>query len=570
MRKYYLLLVLSSLTLSATAQTYITHVTLLNVSTNKSIPDQTIVIENDRITNTGPSNKIKIPAGVKVIDATGKYIMPGMTDAHIHFFQTGGLYTRPDGLNLNAVRPYKDDQLYAKEHLPDLMARYLACGITTVIDVGGPFSNYTIRENANKDSLSATTWVTGPLVSTYQPPNLDKNDPPIIKVNSPEEARELVKKQVPYKPDFIKIWYVVRPGQSTDSMLPLVKAAIDESHANGLKVAVHATEYETAKLAVIGGADILVHSIDDKVLDKEMLQLLKTKNVVYIPTLLVSQNYRRTFRQQPNITPHDYQYADPFIVGTITDLQHIPSDMDYHLARKKYAVPSLKDSLMLVNLELAQQAGVNIVSGTDAGNIATFHASSLYTEFQAMQKAGLGNWDIIRSTTINAARGFGKDKDYGSIEKGKIADLILLDKDPVKDLTALENIATVIHRGKVLDAHKLIRTTAVAVVQQQLNAYNARDIDAFLLPYSDSIELYNFNNHELILKGKAAMREVYSNLFRKSPALHCELVNRISSGENVVVDHERVTGAKGSDKVLEAAAVYVVESGKIVRVEFID
>ena len=546
----------------AYSQICITHVNLVNVITNKTEADQTIIIEHDRIVATGPSRRVKIPANATVIDATGKYIMPGMTDAHIHFFQTGGLYTRPDGLNLNAYYPYEKDQQYAKDHLNDLMSRYLAAGITTIIDVGGPLSNYAIRDKADM----ITTWVTGPLISTYQPPNLDKKDPPIIKVTTPEEARELVRKQLPYKPDFIKIWYIVRPNESAESTLPIIQAAIDESHTHGLKVAVHATEYETAKLAVTAGADILVHSVDDKVLDKDMLQLLKNKKVVYIPTLIVSANYRRTFSQQFNFSAHDFAYADPLMLGTLMDLQHLSNPpVDYKAMRTKFTIPSAKDSMMLVNLKLAQDAGVLVVSGTDAGNIATLHASSFYTELLTMQQAGLNNWEIIRSATINAAIGFGKDKDYGSIEKGKIADLILLSKDPVKDISALADIDTVIQHGRVLDPVALLAVTPEILAQQQLNAYNAHDIDAFLAPYSDSAEMYDQVTGKLIMRGKAEMRKRYSDMFRKYPEVHCQLMNRMVIG-NKVIDQERITGTKA---VAVAGAVYVVENGKIVKVYFI-
>lgn len=566
MRKYCLWLILAFCTAPAFSQTYITHATLINVNTSKTDPDQTIVIEKDRITATGPSKKIKIPANATVIDASGQFIMPGLTDAHIHFFQSGGLYTRPDGLNLNKVYPYEKDQQWVKNHLSDLMSRYLACGITTVIDVGGPFSNYAIRDKANADTASVTAWVTGPLISTFLPPNLDKTDPPIIKVNTPEEARELVKKQLPYKPDFIKIWYIVLPGQTAESTLPIVQAAIDESHAHGLKVAVHATEYETAKSAVTAGADILVHSVDDKVLDNSMLELLKTKKTVYIPTLIVSENYRRTFTQQFNFTAHDFAYADPFMLGTLIDLKHIPTPVDYKVARTRYRVPSEKDSMMLVNLKLAEDAGVLVVSGTDAGNIATLHAASFLTELLAMQQAGLSNWEIIRASTINAAKGFGKDKDYGSIEKGKIADLILLEKDPVKDINALADIHTVIHRGKTFYPHQLLAVTPEILVQQQLNAYNAHDIDAFLQPYSDSVALYDQASGKLLMKGKEQVRLRYTDMFSKLTELHCQLENRIVMG-NTVIDHEKVTGMRNTP--VEAAVVYTIDKGKIVKVYFI-
>lgn len=546
----------------------INKVNVINVLTGKVEADQTIVIEGDRITASGPSKKIKAPANAAMIDGTGKYVMPGMTDAHIHFFQSGGLYTRPDGVNLNRVYPYEKDQQWVKDNLYGLMARYLACGITTVIDVGGPMSNYSIRDSVNAYIAAPNAWVTGPLVSTYLPPNLDKKDPPIVKVSTPEEARALVKKQLPLKPDFIKIWYIVLPGQKAEATLPIVQATIEESHANGVKVAVHATQYETAKLAVTAGADILVHSVDDKILDNELLQLLKGKQTVYIPTLIVAQNYNRTFTQQFNFTAHDFRYADPFMLGTLMDPQHIEKSkqtFDYKKMRSYLHVPDKEDSTMLTNVKLAQDAGVLVVAGTDAGNIGTHHAASFYDELLVMKQAGLSNAEIIRSATINAAKGFGKDKDYGSISTGKIADLLLLDKDPLQDLTILSNINTIIHRGVPMQPKQLLPVTPEILAQQQLNAYNARDIDAFLEPYSDSVRIYSFPD-KLMMQGKEAMRKQYSGMFDRVKELHCQLVNRIVQG-NTVIDQENVTGF--GDQPLKAIAVYKIKDGKIAEVYFI-
>jgi imidazolonepropionase-like amidohydrolase len=547
---------------------YIAHVNVVNVITQKIDADQTVVVDKGRITNIGPAKKIKPPAGAFLIDATGKYLMPGMTDAHIHFFQSGGLYTRPDAVNLNSVYPYAKDQQWIKDNMADLMARYLACGITTVIDVGGPMSNYAIRRKLDSTLLAPTALVTGPLVSTYLPPNLDTIDPPIIKTNTEQEARNLVKKQLPYKPDFIKIWYIVRPGEKAEATLPIVKAAIEESHANGLKVAVHATEYETAKLAVNAGADILVHSVDDKIFDNEMLQLMKNRHIVYIPTLVVYLGYKRTFTQQFNFTAHDLIYANPFMLGTLMDLQHLGNKVpfDYLNMRNRYPIPSKKDTIMQTNLKLAQQAGVLVVAGTDAGNIGTQHAASFYNELLAMQQAGLSNWDIIRSATINAATGFGKEKNQGSIEKGKWADLLLLDNDPTKDLNIPAGLHTLIHKDAIIKTGELITPTPEMLVQQQLNAYNARDIEAFLAPYSDSIAIYNFNG-KLISKGKEQMRKTYSGFFNKSADLHCQILNRMVQG-NTVIDQEHVTIT--GRKPFGGIAVYKIEQGKISTVHFID
>jgi imidazolonepropionase-like amidohydrolase len=548
---------------------YITHVNVVNVITQKVDADQTVVIDNGRIAMVGLAKKFKIPPGAFLIDAPGKFLMPGMTDAHIHFFQSGGLYTRPDAVNLNSVYTYEKDQQWIKANRADLMARYLACGITTVIDVGGPMSNYAIRSQLDTTILAPNAFVTGPLISTYLPPNLDKNDPPIVKVNNEQEARDLVKKQLPYKPDFIKIWYIVMPNQKAETTLPIVKAAIEESHANGLKTAVHATQYETAKLAVDAGVDILVHSVDDKMLDNDLLQLMKSRNVVYIPTLVVMDGYHRTFTQQFNFTAHDLTYSNPFMLGTLMDLQHLGNKVpfDYHKMRNRYHIPSKEDSTMLTNLKLAQQAGVRVVAGTDAGNIGTQHAASFRNELLAMQQAGLSNWEIILSATINAAKGFGKEKDHGSIEKGKIADLLLLNTDPVKDLNIPASIHTIIHRGAIIaDPNQLLTPTPEILVQQQLNAYNVRDIDAFLAPYSDSVAIYNFNG-KLLTKGKEQLRKQYSDFFTNSADLHCQILNRMVQG-NTVIDQEYVTIT--GRKPFGGIAVYIIEHNKISTVHFID
>jgi hypothetical protein len=228
-------------------------------------------------------------------------------------------------------------------------------------------------------------------------------------------------------------------------------------------------------------------------------------------------------------------------------------------------VPSREDSIMLLNLDALQKAGGRIVSGTDAGNIGTHHASSLLPELYAMKKAGLSNLDILRSSTLQAAQGFGKQKDFGSVEKGKVADLLLLDKDPLQDLAALEQVKQLLHRGKWIQTDTLIKVTPESLVQQQLNAYNHRDIDAFLEPYADDVELYEFPN-KLMGKGKESMRKEYSAMFKQLPNLHCEVTTRIVQG-NTVIDHESVAGM-GSQK-LKAIAVYEISKNKISKVYFI-
>ena len=116
-----------------------------------------------------------------------------------------------------------------------------------------------------------------------------------------------------------------------------------------------------------------------------------------------------------------------------------------------------------------------------------------------------------------------------------------------------------------MKASELIPVTPAILAQQQLNAYNARDIDAFLAPYAEDVELYDFPD-KLISKGKEAMRKGYEGMFKNLKELHCEVTQRIIQG-NTVIDHESVIGFGGP--VVKAVAVYQIENNKIKKVYFI-
>src|SRR5438132_1593315 len=122
--------------------------------------------------------------------------------------------------------------------------------------------------------------VAGPLISSVSRDKLDLGDPPIVKIDTPDQAREFVRKLAEQKPDLVKIWYIVDKDHPVDSFRPIVRATIEESHAHKIRVAVHATELETARAAVEEGADVLVHSVIDKPVDDAFVKLLKDRDVI--------------------------------------------------------------------------------------------------------------------------------------------------------------------------------------------------------------------------------------------------------------------------------------------------
>ena len=201
-----LFLFLSVITLNA-ERISLVGATVINPADGKVMPNATIVINGDKIERVSIGKQDAASVG-KQIDCAGKFILPGYIDTHIHFFQSADLFTRPDGADFNSVRPYNDEVAWIKSHLDDVFARYIRCGTTSVVDVGGPIWNFEVRQKANATAKAPRVAVAGPLISSVSREKLDLGDPPIVKIDSPEQAREFVRKVTDQKADLVKIWYI--------------------------------------------------------------------------------------------------------------------------------------------------------------------------------------------------------------------------------------------------------------------------------------------------------------------------------------------------------------------------
>ena len=562
---------------SVFSQTYITNVTVLDVENKKLIQGQTIGITEAKISAIQKSSKVRIPEGATVIDGTKKYVIPGLVDAHVHFFQNGGLYARPDAIDLRKHRPYDHEIALTKSDMEDKLRRYLQNGVTTVFDVGATYNFLKKRKEFADKPIAPAIFMTGPLLTTYEPAeyeNLGDNEPFKL-TKTIEDGIKAVQEQLPYNPDFIKIWYIVGADglskeESARKNLPVVKAIIKEAHKHNLKVAVHATERITAQLAVENGANYLTHSIKDEILGNDFIELLKSTKTILCPTLTVHDGYGNTFGQKIQMSNHALLKSNPYQLGSLLDLKHLPDTLLINAYKKRSNSPKYKarghkaDSIRSVNLKKLSDAGVLIATGTDAGNIGTLHASSYLAELYAMKKSGMNNWQLLESSTINGAKILGKENEFGSIEVGKNANMILLNANPVAQLENITNIDLVINKGVVFKPEALVTDTPSDLVQRQLNAYNFRNIEAFLEPYDDNVEVFNFPN-EFKYKGKEAMRKGYSKMFKKLPDLHCQLIERIVQG-NIVIDKERV---QFGSRTTEAVAIYHIENNKIKKVYFV-
>ncbi len=236
-----------------------------------------------------------------------------------------------------------------------------------------------------------------------------------------------------------------------------------------MKVAVHATQRITAQLAVANGADYLVHSVDNEIVNDEFIQLVKKNNTVLCPTLVVMDNYFKVFTQQYQSSQADSALANPVTLSSLFDLQHIPDttlgnafgnrNKNFWLLR----LPAQKttDSIMLINLKKLADRNATIATGTDAGNIGTLHASSYFDELNKMQQAGMSIPQILQSSTINGAKAIGKDNEFGSIEKGKQANMVLLNANPLDSLSNWRKIFLIINKGETIQPGELIKKTVL-------------------------------------------------------------------------------------------------------------
>jgi len=404
--------------------------TVINPADGKVMPNATVVINGDKIERVAMGKQDAATLGKQIV-CVGKFILPGYIDTHVHFFQSADLFTRPDGADFNSVRPYKDEVAWIKSHLDDVFARYIRCGITSVVDVGGPMWNFEVRKKASATEKAPRVAIAGPLISSVSREKLDLGDPPIVKIDTPDQAREFVRKLAEQKPDLVKI----------------------------------ATELETARAAVEEGADVLVHSVVDKPVDGAFVKLLKDRHIILCPTLVVFERYGRTFSHQLNLTSEEQKWGNPEVIASL-DVTKIPQDklpdrVKAALADPKAALDKINKTyeVALPNLKKLEDAGVTIAAGTDAGNIGTIHGPALFREFQLMKEAGLTPMQILQCATANAAKLFGGETGahIGKIENGYFADLVTLNSNPLDDIAHASDIVTVIKNGALYQADSILR-----------------------------------------------------------------------------------------------------------------
>jgi imidazolonepropionase-like amidohydrolase len=378
------------------------------------IDNATIVVRNGRIVAVGPAASVTVPAGATRVALTGKTVIPGIINAHGHVGNTVGLQQG----HYSAENVMRDLKLYADY------------GVTTVFSLGDDQeAGFKIRDAQNVPSLDhARLYVAGPVLAP----------------KTPEEARKQVDEVAAMKADIVKIRVDDNLG-TTPKMAPeIYKAVIDESHKKNMRTAVHLFYLEDAKSVLDAGADFIAHSIRDKDVDDAVIAMLKRRDVCVCPTLTreVSTFVYETTPPWFN-DPLFVKYQDPKTIAELKEPAR-QEQMKNSKSAQRYKV-ALEQAMK--NTKKLADSGVKLAMGTDTGPPARFQGYFELMEMELMAKAGLTPKQVLLSSTRDAARCQKLDRDLGTLEANKWADFVVLDADPLADISNTKKISDVYIAG---------------------------------------------------------------------------------------------------------------------------
>ncbi len=437
---------------TAPAPIVLTGATIVDGTGRPPIANAVVVVRGGRIACVGPRGSCPTAADAEPVrdtmDLSGRWIIPGLVDAHAHFGQTGWVDGRPDALDLRQ-RGFPYERTVADlERRPERFFRAYTCsGVTAVFDVGGYPWSWALRERSERDFTAPHVAAAGPLLSTVDHYINLPDSKQILLVTSDSTARAAVRAHVARGTEVIKVWYIRRANADTAAQQAIINAAGDEARRNNVRLIVHATSLVAAKEALRAGAQLLVHSVEDQPVDEEFLQLARANNAVYNPTLTVRDGYRQVNlrRFEPHYPTHcvdSTTMAHARATDTIAGATRTPEQI-----RQINEANERRLRLTQENLLAVHRAGITVAMGTDAGNPLTLPGPSVYWEMEAMQAAGLTPMDVLVASTRNGARAMGRERDFGTLEAGKHADLVVLGADPTADIRNVREVRLVMRGG---------------------------------------------------------------------------------------------------------------------------
>jgi imidazolonepropionase-like amidohydrolase len=425
--------------------------TLVDGTGAEPVRDAVVLVRNGQIDCAGPRTDCPVPDGMDTVDLKGQWITPGLIDSHVHFSQTGWADGRPDSIDLRAKHPYEEVVADLRTHPERFGRSWLCSGVTAVFDVGGYPWTLSLPAWAEPRTDVPRVAAAGPLLSTLDHWVNVPGERQFLYVADEKAARGGVDYLKAQGSNAIKVWYIEREGQTPAERAALIRAAGEEAKKQGLPLIVHATELDGAKDALRAGATLLVHSVWDKPVDQEFLDLLKSNGAVYCPTLTVPRGYQKmneaALAKKAPVPDDPNHCVDPVTLGRLAETATIDPGVkqDVLVARRERLAQ--REWLGAANLKRVAAGGIPIAMGTDAGNPLTLHGPAVYAEMEAMQAAGLTPMEVLVASTRGSARALGREKDLGTVEKGKQADLLILGADPTADIENVRQVRSVMRGG---------------------------------------------------------------------------------------------------------------------------
>ncbi|MGQ0641483.1 MAG: amidohydrolase family protein [Gemmatimonadaceae bacterium] len=461
------------------ADLVITHVAVVDVERGRLLPDHAAVIKGDRIVAVAPATRVRFTSNARVIDGTGKYLMPGLWDMHAHIGGSGN----PMLLELPL---------------------FTAHGVTGVRVMGAPRDLPTLARLRQVQTATSAGTLTGPRVlalaswSVNGEAGIADTMPAFFKARTRDEGRALAQyfKQSGY--DFVKIYNNV----SRDGYLGLAEEArrINLPFAGHEPASLSAIELSNAGQKSIEHSRIFLFNCfaGADSLQKGLLRIsgtaLRRRMVDEYNARLCSEVFRTFVRNDTYITPTHVTrrmdaFADDAAYRTDARMKFIPGRQrmawladaggmvasDPSPAGRRSFMDFYRKGLSLTND--AYRAGVPVILGTDAGDSFVFPGASVHDELGELVKAGLSPAEALRAATLTSATYFGRTADFGTVQAGRFADIVLLEANPLDDIANTRRIRTVFQGGRSFDRaaldSMLARVQAAATPNTQTSLWLA-------------------------------------------------------------------------------------------------
>jgi len=426
--------------------------TLIDGTGADPLENAVVVARRGTIRAAGPASEVQVPGEARVVSADGQYIVPGYIDAHVHYSQTGWFTGRPDAMDLRDRYPYAEVIASLQENPDRFFGSYLCSGVTGTFDVGGYPWTRDLEDRGARDPGAPRVETAGPLLSTVDFWLNLPDQRQFIHMASDSVVRRAVRSHARLGSSAIKVWFIT-PPQPPDSARAsrLVSVADEEAEEMGLPLIVHATGLWEAKEAVRSGAEVLVHSVFSDTVDQEFIELASENDVVYITTITVQEGYRNAGGGKA-LSAYPYPAACVDSTTRARIAEGIPEERRPESEVGSGVTPSME--VAIENARRLHEAGVTVAMGTDAGNPGTLHGPSVYREMELLSMAGMSPGEVLTASTRNAAEAMGRAGDLGTLEPGKLADLVVLEENPLDSVANFTSVSRVVKGGWVVRSHE--------------------------------------------------------------------------------------------------------------------